>query len=63
MRAASRRILKSNEDALKLVMQAIEKAGYRPGEDMMIVLGMPPAPNSTMPKKKRYVLEQHWRQP
>ncbi len=30
--------LKSNEDALKFVMQAIEKAGYRPGEDIMIAL-------------------------
>jgi enolase len=30
--------LKSNEDALKLVMQAIEKAGYKPGDDIMIAL-------------------------
>lgn len=30
--------LKSNEEALKLVMQAIEQAGYRPGEDIMIAL-------------------------
>ncbi|MCO6481219.1 MAG: phosphopyruvate hydratase [Flavobacteriales bacterium] len=30
--------LKSNEDALKAVMQAIDKAGYRPGEDVMIAL-------------------------
>lgn len=30
--------LKSNEEALKLVMQAIEKAGYRPGDDIMIAL-------------------------
>ena len=30
--------LKSNEDALKLVMQAIDKAGYRAGDDIMIAL-------------------------
>lgn len=28
----------SNEDALKLVIQAIEKAGYRPGEDIFIAM-------------------------
>jgi len=30
--------LKSNEEALKVVMQAIEKAGYKPGEDIYIAL-------------------------
>ncbi len=30
--------LDSNEDALKLVIAAIEKAGYRPGEDVVIAL-------------------------
>ena len=30
--------LKSNEEAIKVVLQAIEKAGYRPGEDMFIAL-------------------------
>ena len=30
--------LKSNEEAIKTVIQAIEKAGYRPGEDMVIAL-------------------------
>nr|MBP6313592.1 phosphopyruvate hydratase [Flavobacteriales bacterium] len=30
--------LASNEDALKLVMQAIEKAGYKPGEDILLAL-------------------------
>ncbi len=30
--------LGSNEDALKLVMQAIEKAGYKPGEDIVLAL-------------------------
>ncbi len=30
--------LPSNEDALKLVMQAIEQAGYKPGEDIVLAL-------------------------
>lgn len=30
--------LKSNEEALKLVMEAIDKAGYTPGADVMIAL-------------------------
>jgi len=30
--------LKSNEEALGLIMEAIEKAGYKPGEDLMIAL-------------------------
>ncbi|MDQ3190356.1 MAG: phosphopyruvate hydratase [Bacteroidota bacterium] len=30
--------LKSNEEAIKVVLQAIEKAGYKPGEDIYIAL-------------------------
>ncbi len=30
--------LKSNKEAIEIVIQAIEKAGYRPGEDMMIAM-------------------------
>lgn len=30
--------LAANEDALKLIVEAIEKAGYRPGEDLCIAL-------------------------
>lgn len=30
--------LKSNKEAIEIVLQAIEKAGYRPGEDMMIAM-------------------------
>ena len=30
--------IKSNEDAIKVVLQAIEVAGYRPGEDVMIAM-------------------------
>lgn len=48
--------LKSNEDALKLVMQAIEKAGYRPGEDVMIALDAA-STEFYDAKKQRYMLE------
>ncbi|MBK9421053.1 MAG: phosphopyruvate hydratase [Flavobacteriales bacterium] len=48
--------LKSNEDALKLVMQAIEKAGYKPGEDIMIAIDAA-STEFYNAKKKRYVLE------
>ena len=30
--------LSSNEDALKVIMEAIEKAGYKPGEDIYLAL-------------------------
>jgi len=30
--------IKSNEEAIKIVIQAIEKAGYKPGVDMMIAM-------------------------
>ncbi len=30
--------LKSNEEALQCILQAIEKAGYRPGEDVMLAI-------------------------
>ena len=30
--------LSSNEYAIKVVLQAIEKAGYKPGDDMMIAM-------------------------
>ena len=48
--------LASNEDALKLVMQAIEKAGFRPGEDVMIALDAA-STEFYDGKKGRYVLE------
>ncbi len=35
-RAASRPNLASNEDALKVIVEAIEKAGYKPGEEIML---------------------------
>ncbi|MBL7963930.1 MAG: phosphopyruvate hydratase [Flavobacteriales bacterium] len=48
--------LKSNEEALKLVMQAIEKAGYKPGDDVVIALDAA-STEFYDAKKKRYKLE------
>ena len=48
--------LKSNEDALKLVMQAIEKAGYKPGDDIVLALDCA-STEFYDAKKKRYTLE------
>jgi enolase len=48
--------LASNEDALKLVMQAIEKAGYKPGEDVVLALDCA-STEFYDAKKKRYTLE------
>jgi enolase len=31
-------VLGNNEEALKLIIQAIEKAGYRPGKDIYLAL-------------------------
>ena len=30
--------IKSNEEAIEIVLKAIENAGYRPGDDMVIAL-------------------------
>jgi enolase len=46
--------LKSADEALGFVMRAIEKAGYRPGEDVMLALD--PASTEFF-KKGKYVLE------
>ncbi|HRD51715.1 MAG TPA: phosphopyruvate hydratase [Flavobacteriales bacterium] len=48
--------LPSNEDALKLVMQAIEAAGYTPGEDIVLALDCA-STEFYDAKKKRYTLE------
>ncbi|MBL7938279.1 MAG: phosphopyruvate hydratase [Flavobacteriales bacterium] len=48
--------LKSNEDALKLVMQAIEQAGYEPGQDVVLALDCA-STEFYDAKKKRYTLE------
>jgi enolase len=47
--------LDSNEDALKVIMEAIAKAGYSAGEQIMIALD-PAATEFYDTKKKRYVL-------
>ena len=49
--------LKSNEEAIETVLQAIEKAGFRPGEDVMIALD-PAASEFYLEEEKRYHL--HW---
>ncbi len=46
--------LKSNEEALQVIMQAIEKAGYKPGDDICIALD--PA-SSEFYKDGTYILE------
>ncbi len=48
--------LSSNEEAIKYVLQAIEKAGYKPGEDVYIALDAA-ASEFYDSEKKLYVLE------
>ena len=48
--------LKDNEEPLKVIMQAIEKAGYKPGEDVCIA--MDPASSEFYDKdKKKYIFK------
>lgn len=48
--------LKDNEEPLQVIMQAIEKAGYKPGDDIMIA--MDPASSEFYDKnKKKYVFK------
>ncbi len=46
--------LRSNEEPLELIMAAIEKAGFRPGSDIMIAMD-PAASEFYDKKKKKYV--------
>lgn len=48
--------LKSNEEAIKLILQAIEKAGYGPGEDVYIGLD-PAASEFYIPEENVYHLK------
>lgn len=48
--------LPSNEDALKLVMQAIETAGYKPGDDIVLALDCA-STEFYSAETKRYTLE------
>ncbi len=47
--------LKSNEEAIKVVLQAVEKAGYKPGEDIFIALD-PAASEYYLPEENVYHL-------
>jgi enolase len=47
--------LKSNEEAIQVILQAIEKAGYKAGEDFYLCLD-PAASEFYDTKKKRYLL-------
>ncbi|MDU0458565.1 MAG: phosphopyruvate hydratase [Geobacteraceae bacterium] len=46
--------LKSNEEALEVIMEAIVKAGYKPGEDVLLALDVA---SSELFKDGRYTLE------
>ncbi|ADN02943.1 enolase [Spirochaeta thermophila DSM 6192] len=48
--------LKSNEEAVELILKSIEKAGYTPGDDVMIALD-PATSELYDPEKKKYVLK------
>lgn len=48
--------LKSNEEAVKVVLQAIEKAGYRPGEDICLALD-PAASEYFIKEENKYHLK------
>ncbi|MBM3403568.1 MAG: phosphopyruvate hydratase [Bacteroidetes bacterium] len=47
--------LKSNEHALEMILKAIEKAGYRPGEDIFLALD-PAASEYFLPEENVYYL-------
>ncbi|MFH1936203.1 MAG: phosphopyruvate hydratase, partial [Bacteroidota bacterium] len=48
--------LNSNEEALKMIMKAVEKAGYKPGEDIYIALD-PASSEYFLPEENRYHLK------
>ena len=48
--------LKSNEEALQFILTAVEKAGYKAGQDIFIALD-PAASEFYSEKEKRYILE------
>ncbi len=48
--------LKSNEEAIESVIQGIERAGYKPGEDVMIALD-PASSEFFDSKKKKYIFK------
>ncbi len=48
--------LKSNEEGIKVILEAIEKAGYKPGEDVYIALD-PASSEYYLPEEKVYHLK------
>ncbi|MCD6179964.1 MAG: phosphopyruvate hydratase [Bacteroidales bacterium] len=48
--------LSSNEEAIKVILQAIEKAGYRPGEDIYLALD-PASAEYYLPEEDKYHLK------
>jgi enolase len=48
--------LKSNDEAIEVILQAIEKAGYKPGENVMLALD-PAASEFYDKEKKKYVFK------
>jgi enolase len=46
--------LKSNEEALQIIMEAIAKAGYKPGEDVLLAIDVA---SSELYKNGKYILE------
>ena len=38
MRAASRRTCGSDEEAIQVILEAVEKAGYKPGTDFVLAM-------------------------
>lgn len=48
--------LKSNEEAIRTIIEAISKAGYKPGKDVFIALDCASS-EFYNPRKKKYVLE------
>ena len=49
--------LKSNDEAIEIILKAIETAGYKPGDEVMIALD-PASSEFYLPKEKMYHL--HW---
>ena len=52
-RAGSRPNLRSNEEAIELILEAIEKAGYKPGRDIGLALDF--ARQRVLRKNGKYV--------
>ena len=58
MKADSHRTLSTNEEAIQVIIEAIEKAGYKPGDDVRIALDV--AASEFYDAEKRH-LQPDWR--